>query len=322
MRKVRLGNSSVEVSALCFGTDLIGSRIAREDSFRLLDTYREGGGTFIDTGNFYAAWMPGCSGGESESTIGAWMQDRGCRDEFAIATKLGFDYPGSPGGLSAGEIERECEKSLRRLQTDRLDLYYAHRDDPDTPVEETMEAFERLILAGKVRAIAASNLRVWRIAEANTTAEINGWSRYCAVQQRHTYFRPRHGADFGPQLCINEDLKEYCRARNLTLIAYSVLMQGAYTREDKPVPAQYAGPDAEARFAMLKEVAAETGATLSQTVIAWMLHSDVPLLPIIAGSTPEQVRENTAAVDIKLTDEQMRRLNTAGNPDVLKAWLR
>jgi aryl-alcohol dehydrogenase-like predicted oxidoreductase len=117
-------------------------------------------------------------------------------------------------------------------------------------------------------------------------------------------------------------LKEYCRARNLTLIAYSVLMQGAYTREDKPVPAQYAGPDAEARFAMLKEVAAETGATLSQTVIAWMLHSDVPLLPIIAGSTPEQVRENTAAVDIKLTDEQMRRLNTAGNPDVLKAWLR
>jgi aryl-alcohol dehydrogenase-like predicted oxidoreductase len=95
--------------------------------------FRESGGTFIDTGNFYAAWLPGCSGGESESTIGAWMKERGIRDEMAIATKLGFDYPGRRAGLSA-EIERECEKSLRRLQTDRLDLYYAHRDDPDTPL--------------------------------------------------------------------------------------------------------------------------------------------------------------------------------------------
>lgn len=322
MQKVKLGASGVEVSALCFGTDLIGSRIGRAASFELLDVFRESGGTFIDTGNFYAAWLPGCSGGESESTIGAWLKERGCRNEMAVATKLGFDYPGSPGGLSAGEIERECEKSLRRLGTDRLDLYYAHRDDPGTPLPETMEAFHRLVRAGKVRAIAASNLRVWRIAEANTLSGLNGWSQYCAVEQRHTYFRPRHGADFGPQLCINADLKEYCRARGLTLIAYSVLMQGAYTRGDKPVPAQYAGPDSDERFAALKEVAAETGATLSQTVIAWMLHSDPPVLPIIAGSNPDQVRENVAALNVKLTEDQVRRLDTAGDPDVRKAWLR
>src|SRR6266567_6600175 len=141
MQKMKLGKSAVQVSALCLGTDLIGSKIDRETSFRLLDLFREKGGTFIDTGNFYASWLPGCQGGESEATIGAWMKDRGVRDQTVISTKLGFDYPGCSGGLSAAEIERECEKSLRRLQTDWLDLYYTHRDDPETPLDETMEAF-------------------------------------------------------------------------------------------------------------------------------------------------------------------------------------
>src|SRR5574340_671867 len=166
MRKTRLGNTDVEVSVLCMGGDSIGSRIDRTTSFKLLDLFRESGGTFLDTANFYAAWLEGCKGGESETTLGLWLKDRGCRGEMAVASKLAFDYPGCDGGLSAAEIERECEKSLRRLQTDRLDLYYAHRDDVATPLEETMEAFDRLIRAGKVRVIGASNLRVWRIAEA------------------------------------------------------------------------------------------------------------------------------------------------------------
>src|SRR5690242_10251204 len=138
MQKIKLGNSDLQVSALCMGTDLIGSKIDRETSFQLLDLFHEQGGTFIDTGNFYAAWLPGCQGGESESAIGQWMKDRAIRAEMVIATKLGFDYPGCSGGLSAVEIQRECEKSLRRLQTDHIDLYYAHRDDPQTPLEETM----------------------------------------------------------------------------------------------------------------------------------------------------------------------------------------
>jgi aryl-alcohol dehydrogenase-like predicted oxidoreductase len=291
-------------------------------SFRLLDLFRENGGTFVDTGNFYAAWLPGCSGGESESTIGAWMKERGCRDEMVIATKLGFDYPGSPGGLTASEIERECDKSLRRLQTDRLDLYYAHRDDAATPLEETMQAFDKLIRAGKVRAIGASNLPVWRIAEANAVSRLHGWAQYSVVEQRHTYFRPRHGADFGPQICINEGLKCYCRARGLALIGYSVLLQGAYTRSDRPVPAQYAGPDADARLEVLNAVAAEVGATPNQVVIAWMLGSDPPVLPIVAGSRPEQLCENLGALNVKLSEEQIRRLDTAGNPQIREAWLR
>jgi aryl-alcohol dehydrogenase-like predicted oxidoreductase len=322
MKKVRLGGTDIEVSALCFGTDAIGSRIDQAASFELFDAFFESGGTFLDTANFYASWVEGCKGGESETTIGLWMKERGNRDEIAVSSKLGFDYPGCEGGLSALEIERECEKSLERLQTDRIDLYYAHRDDFETPLEETMEAFDRLIRAGKVRAIGVSNQKVWRIAEANMLSLLKGWSRYCTVEQRYTYLRPRHGADFGPQICINEDLRDYCRSHGMTLIAYSILLQGAYTREDRPVPAQFAGPDADERLAVLATVAEEVGATMNQVIIAWMRQSDPPVLPIIAGSRIEQLKENLAALDVTLSDDQMTRLTTAGDPEIKQAWLR
>jgi aryl-alcohol dehydrogenase-like predicted oxidoreductase len=322
MKKRMLGNSGLEVSALCLGADSIGSKIDRETSFQLLDLFRESGGSFIDTGNFYAAWLPGCAGGESETTIGLWMKERRARHHMVVASKLGFDYPGCQGGLSAAEIERECDKSMLRLGTDALDLYYAHRDDSQTPLEETMEAFDRLIRAGKVRAIGASNLNVWRIAEANVTAKAHGWASYCVVEQRHTYLRPRHGADFGPQVCINEDLKDYCQARSIALIGYSVLLQGAYTRADRTLPAQYAGPEASERLAVLKCVSQEMGATESQVVIGWMLHSNPPVLPIVAGSRPEQLVENIGALDIQLSEDQVKRLDTAGNPGIKQVWLR
>src|ERR1700733_10378519 len=130
---------------------------------------------------------------------------------MVISSKLAFDYPECAGGLHAAEIQRECDKSLQRLQTDRIDLYYAHRDDRETRLEETMEAFHRLVQAGKVRAIGASNLTLWRIAEANMICRQNGWTEYAAIQQRYTYLRPRHGADFGPQIFITQDLKDYAR---------------------------------------------------------------------------------------------------------------
>jgi aryl-alcohol dehydrogenase-like predicted oxidoreductase len=322
MEKVRLANTEIVVSALCLGTDSIGSRIDQETSFQLLDRYCEKGGNFLDTANFYASWLPGCQGGESETLLGAWMKERGNREQMVVASKLAFDYPGCEGGLSAEQIERECAKSLQRLQTDHLDLYYAHRDDPETPVEETMAAFDRLVRVGKVRVLGASNLKVWRIAEANTVSEAHRWARYDVIEQRHTYLRPRLGADFGPQICVNDDLKDYCRSRSVTLIAYSVLLQGAYVRADRPIAAQYAGPDAEARLAVLKDVADETGATMNQAVIAWLRQSDPPVLPIIAASKLEQLMENIGALDVTLSDDQMRRLDTAGNPDVRQAWLR
>ena len=322
MEKLKLGQSDIEVSALCLGTDSIGSKIDKETSFQIMDLYRESGGNFLDTANFYASWLPGCQGGESESAIGAWLTERGNRDQMVIASKVAFDYPGCDGGLSAAEIECECEKSLKRLRTDRLDVYYAHRDDFATPLEETMAAFDRLVRAGKVRAIGASNLNVWRIAEANSASQANGWAQYDVVEQRHTYFRPRHGADFGPQICLNDDLKDFALKRSVTLVAYSILLQGAYTRDDRPIPAHYAGPDSENRMAALQHAANEIGSTMNQVIIAWMRQSEPAVLPIIAGSRPEQLQETIGALNVNLSQEQMATLNTAGNPNVKQSWLR
>ncbi len=321
MKKVKLGTSNLEVSVLALGTDSIGSKIDRRASFALLDFYRGKGGTFLDTANFYASWLPGFQGGESETTIGAWMKERRNRNEMVISSKLAFDYPGSNGGLSASEIEHECEKSLSRLQTDRIDLYYAHRDDRATPLAETMQAFDRLIRAGKVRAIGASNLPVWRIAQASAIAKANGWSQYSVVQQRYTYLRPRHGADFGPQTFLNEDMKDYAQYEGIGLLGYSVLLQGAYTRSDRELPAQFAGPDSDDRLRVLRAVATELRCSPSQVIIAWMRQSKPSVLPIIAGSREEQLAENIAALELALSAEHTLRLSTAGNPDIKRAWL-
>ncbi|MFL6353867.1 MAG: aldo/keto reductase [Bryobacteraceae bacterium] len=321
MEKVKLGKSKLEVSALALGTDLIGSKLNRETSYKLFDFYSDQGGSFIDTANFYSSWFPGCQGGESESTIGSWMKERRNRHEIVVSSKVGFDYPGCGGGLSAVEIERECEKSLERLQTDRIDLYYAHRDDRATPIEETMEAFDRLVNAGKVRAIGASNLRLWRIVEGNLISEANEWSVYSVIEQRYTYLRPRHGADFGPQIWMTEDLKDYAHFHGISLIGYSVLLQGAYTRLDRELPAQFAGRDANARLEALNAVAHEIGRTPNQVIIAWMRQSKPSILPIIAASRIEQLKENIAAVELRLNSDQMNRLDTAGNPVIKQAWL-
>jgi aryl-alcohol dehydrogenase-like predicted oxidoreductase len=269
----------------------------------------------------YACWLPGFSGGDSETVIGQWMKARGNRNRIVLDSKLGFDYPGSPGRLTAAEIESECEKSLRRLQTDRIDLYYAHRDDRETRQDETMAAFDRLIRAGKVRAIGASNLKVWRIAQANAVSRQHGWNPYSVVQQRYTYVRPRPNADFGPQIFINDELKDYAQSSGVALIGYSVLLSGAYLKDAAALPPQFAGTDADARVAVLRAVAAESGITVNQAILAWMRQSTPSVLPIIAGSSTAQLAENIGALKVKLTDSQMQRLNTGGDPDAKQGWL-
>jgi aryl-alcohol dehydrogenase-like predicted oxidoreductase len=170
MRTVPLGNTGVEVSAFCLGTMYLGSREDKATSYRLLDQYVEAGGSFLDTANTYARWMPGCAGGESETLLGAWMRERKNRSRLFVATKVGFAYPGVERGLRAHQIQTECEKSLQRLRTDTIDLCQAHVDDRNTPMEETLEAFDRLVRAGKVRFVGASNFAVWRLEEAHGSA--------------------------------------------------------------------------------------------------------------------------------------------------------
>jgi aryl-alcohol dehydrogenase-like predicted oxidoreductase len=321
MHKTSLGNTELQVSALAMGTDVLGSKIDQETTFALLDYYFGEGGNFIDTGNFYASWLPGCRGGESETVIGAWMKARGNRDKIVLSSKLAFDYPGCAGGLSALEIERECEKSLKRLQTDRLDIYYAHRDDRGVSQEETMSAFDRLVKEGKVRVLGASNVAIWRIAKANTIAKDHCLTPYAVVQQRYTYLRPRHGADFGPQIVISPELKDFALTENVALIAYSVLLQGAYTRTERELPPQFAGPGSDERLTVLAGVAKEVGRSVNQVIIAWMRQSEPTILPIIAGSKIDQLRESIVALDITLTNEQMHKLDTAGDPVAKEGWI-
>lgn len=311
METVLLGNTGVEVSAFCQGILYYGNRIGQAMSFRLMDQYQDAGGFFFDTANIYSFWLPGFKGGESETVLGQWMQARQNRSHLFIATKLGFAYQDVERGLRAEQIERECEKSLRRLQTDVIDLYYAHVDDRNTPLEETMAAFDRLIKAGKVRYIGASNFLAWRLEKARGVSRAHHWAEYCCIQQRYTYLRPKPGADFGAQVSANDDLMDYCRSEGVTLLAYSPLLNGAYTRPEREFQPQYLGPDSDARLAALRTVAAETGATANQVIYAWMIQSEPPVIPLMAASTDEQMKENLGALDIVLSPEQMTRLNTA-----------
>ena len=311
MRTVPLGDTGVQVSAFCQGILYYGNRIGREMSFRLMDQYLDAGGFCMDTANIYSFWLDGFQGGESETVLGAWLQARKNRNKLFIASKVGFAYQDVERGLRAEQIERECEKSLKRLQTDVIDLYYAHVDDRDTPLAETMEAFDRLVQAGKVRFIGASNFSAWRLEKARWTSRTNGWAQYCCIQQRFSYLRPKPGATFGAQVSTNDELLDYCRNEGVTLLAYSPLLNGAYTRDDRSFQEQYLGPDTDARLATLRAVAGEVDATPNQVVYAWMMQSDPPVIPLMAASTDEQMAENLGALEITLSADQMDRLDKA-----------
>ena len=312
METQKLGHSGVEVSALCLGTMFFGTKTDKETSFRVLDGYVDEGGSFIDTANGYAHWVENGRGGESETLLGEWIQERGNRSNLFIASKVGFDYPGAEAGLRAHQIEAECHKSLKRMNLETIDLYYAHVDDRATPLEETLQAFDRLVQAGKVRFVGASNYLAWRLEQARWVSETNDRVQFCCIQQRYTYLCLRPGMSFGRQVMANEDLLDYCRNTGITLLAYSVLLGGAYTRADRSIPDQVSGSDNEQRLIALQTVAKETGATVNQIILAWMRQSSPSIIPLIAASDQTQLQENLGALNIHLSAEQMEHLNTAG----------
>ena len=288
MKKVKLGHTGEMVSTFCFGAMYLGTKQNQAESFALLDQFVEAGGDFIDTANIYAHWVPNGVGGESETYLGQWIRSRRNREQVFIATKVGFPYQDVPRSMKASHIEEECNQSLQRLGLETIDLYYAHNDDRSTPIEETLEAFQQLVKAGKVRYIGASNYLAWRLEEAWWKSHQNNWPTYQCIQQRHTYIRKKPGTTFDPQVAVNTDLLDYCRNREITLLAYSALLSGAYTRDDRPFEAQYLSSDTENCMAILRAVALETNANLNQVVLAWMLGSDPSVLPLIAASTKEQ----------------------------------
>jgi aryl-alcohol dehydrogenase-like predicted oxidoreductase len=311
MKTQPLGHTGINVSALCLGVMHFGTKQDQATSYRLMDRYVDAGGSFLDTANIYAHWVEGFQGGESEVLLGQWLKERGNRSQMFIASKVGFGYPGVNVGLSARQIEEECEKSLKRMNIETIDLYYAHVDDRHTPLDESLLAFDRLVNAGKVRFIGASNYRAWRLEQARGLSDTHEWASFCCVQQRYTYLPARSGYSYTPQVEANEDLLDYCRSTGLTLLAYSVLLGGAYTRTDRKLPEQVASPDNEKRLATLRAVAEETGTTPNQVILAWMRQSSLSVLPLIAASDEAQLDENLKSLDLTLSEDQMTRLTQA-----------
>ncbi|MGW3450570.1 aldo/keto reductase [Streptomyces sp. NPDC001076] len=313
-----------EVSVLALGAMLFGSRTDEQTSFAVLDRYVEAGGNFVDTSDNYAFWEDGGQGGQSENLLGRWRRSRGIGDEVVIATKLGArplapgtGYTDNPEGLSAKVIRESAERSRERLGVEKLDLLYAHIEDPAVPLRETVEGFAALVAEGTVGLLGASNHAVWRLERARALAAAAGLPGYEVLQYQHSYLRPRTDVPSGlfPDGSLGSadaQLRSYLRAEpDLTLVAYSPLLAGAYTRTDKPLPADYDHPGTPARLTALREVARETGATLNQVVLAWQLGGPLPVVPLAGASSVAQMEENLAAVDLELTPGQRARLDAA-----------
>lgn len=313
MRTVQLGQTNVEVSCLGLGTLRFGTLNTYEESVQLLDIYIEAGGLFLDTANCYNQWAANAKGGESEVVLGRWLRERGNRDELFIASKVGFGYGNVPDGLAAQTIITACDESLRRLGTDHLDLFYTHKDDPETPLEETLTALTQLKEAGKIRLAGASNYLAWRLADADAISSVKGLVEFSCVEQRFTYLRPQPGGYFFPQRLIDENLETYCDARGKTMLPYTPLLRGAYVRNDRPIAKSYQGTDTDARLAALKEISQALGATPNQVVLAWMMQRQPPMIPIFSAGKPEHLRENLGALDVTLSEAQMTQLTMAGH---------
>jgi len=331
MQTVELGRTGRPVSALALGAMQMGSETPEDEARTILDRYTELGGSFVDTADCYEWWAnPGSHGGHSEELLGRWMRDRGNRDEVFLATK-GSGMPrwderlwtadGTAdwalasrtfAGAGADALRAALDGSLRRLGTDHVDLYYVHVDDLATPLEETLEALAGLVRAGKVRHLGWSNVRTWRLEAIRQLCERHGWPAPVAVQQQHSYLRPRPGADH-TSIVTTEQWEYLERHDDLTLVAYSPILKGTYDRDDsKPILASYDGEDARARRAAVRAVAAELGATGNQTVLAWMMHRPGPrVVPLIGPRTPDQFEDLARALEVKLTAEQLERLDTA-----------
>ena len=313
-----------DVSVLSLGTMHFGTATDEATSFAILDRYVEAGGTFIDTADSYGYWFNGGQGGESEELLGRWRRSRGAGDEVVIATKLGA-RPLSPGtsfidnpeGLSAPVIRESAQRSRDRLGMPRLDLLYAHIDDPAVPMAETVEAFAALVAEGTVGLLGVSNHWAWQVERARNLAAEAGLPGYEVLQYQYSYLRPRTDlpgllSPDGMQGVLGGDLLSYLRAEpGLSMVVYSPLLKGGYVSPDRLDAAEFGHPGTPARLAALREVAKDAGATVNQVVLAWLIGAEVPMIPLVGASSAAQLEESLAAVDLELGAEQRARLDAA-----------
>lgn len=313
--KRNVGKTDLEVAPLCLGGNVFGWTADEAASQAVLDAYTELGGNFIDTADVYSTWAPGNSGGESESIIGRWLKARGNRQNIVLVTKVGSQMGPDAKGLSARYIARAVEDSLRRLQTDHIDLYFAHRDDPETPLEETLEAFTRLVQEGKVRYIGASNYSTERLSEALIISARQGYARFECVQPRFN-------------LVMREDfegeLENLCVGERLAVITYSSLGSGFLSGKYRPgqdlpetaraqnVQRMYMNDKGFKVLEALERIAGAHGVTDSQVALAWQIARLSITAPIASATSPEQVRELIGATSLELTPDEIAALDEAG----------
>jgi aryl-alcohol dehydrogenase-like predicted oxidoreductase len=304
-----LGRTGLKVTAFCLGGNTFGRATDQTASEAVLDAFLEAGGNFVDTADSYTR-------GESENVLGRWMQARGNRSRVVIATKVCSPMGDGPNdrGLSRQHIMDGVEASLRRLQTDYLDLYQAHRDDPETPLDETLRAFDDLISQGKVRYIGSSNYRSWRLAEALGESRRHGRARFESLQPKYNLmFRDEY----------ERELEPLCREQGVGVITYSSLGSGFFSgkyRRGQPLPttARAAGVERdyfnERGWTILdavERVANAHGATVAQVALAWIVQRPGITAPIASATTPEQIRELVGCVDLKLSQEAISELDAA-----------
>ena len=313
MEKRQLGRSNIAIPPVMLGANVFGWTADEAASFRVLDAALDAGLNAIDTADVYSAWAPGHQGGESETVIGRWLKRRGGRDKVVIATKVGMAMGSGSKGLSKAWIEQAVEDSLRRLQTDYVDLYQAHRDDTDVPLEETLGAFAGLIEQGKVRAIGASNYTAPRLREALDTSKRLGLPRYESLQPHYNLVeRPAYEGE----------LEDVCRAEDVGVISYYALasgfLSGKYRSEADLVKSQRGGGVKkyldERGMRVLKaldETAARLGATPAQVAIAWVAARPGVTAPIASATAVEQVSDLAKAAQLTLDPEAVQTLDRA-----------
>lgn len=315
MEKRQLGQSALRVAPLCLGGNVFGWTADEATSHWLLDGFVAGGFNFIDTADVYSRWAEGHQGGESERVLGTWLKKRGKRDDVIIATKVGKDMgPGEFGdkkGLSKAYVEQAVDASLKRLQTDYIDLYQSHEDDVSLPVEEPLETFAALIKAGKVRAIGASNFDGPRLDAALTAAKKNGLPRYESLQPHYNLMERKE---------FETELAPVCRKHGLGVIPYFALASGFLTGKyrteqdfSKSVRGedaqQYLNPRGRSVLAALDEVAGRHNATPAQVALAWLMTRVAA--PIASATSVPQLDDIMKSAQLKLSETDLGALDKA-----------
>jgi aryl-alcohol dehydrogenase-like predicted oxidoreductase len=314
MKNRELGRSGISVSPICLGGNVFGWTADERTSFSILDAWVDAGFNFIDTADVYSRWAPGHAGGESETVIGKWLKQSGKRDKVVIATKVGMDMGDGKTGLSPKWIATAVEDSLRRLGVDQIDLYQAHKDDEATDLEATLEAFAKLVEAGKVRAIGASNYSAARLQQALDTSKRMGLPRYESLQPLYNlYDRAVFEKDLQP-LCVKEGIgviNFYALAAGFLSGKYRKPEDAAKSARGANTVKKYLNDRGLKILAALDEASKRTGAPASRIAIAWVMAQPAVASPIASASNVEQLQEIVKAAELKLDPATMKLLDDA-----------